>query len=74
MTCHFYNQWSGVFTRSNNWYDIDLIQIGGEYDQTFGNIEFTFKLIGFGIFLSFRVNEPNERGKDIIKAAKEYQD
>ena len=41
----FYNQWAGIFGR-NNWYDLTLIKLAGEYGAYKGSCEIEISVLG----------------------------
>ena len=67
----FYNQWSDIFGK-NNWYDITLINISGEYAHYSDSVEIRLGLLGFNFTITHRrsfdfIDELDDRVK-IIKA------
>jgi hypothetical protein len=49
ISFYFYNQWRGVFNRSNNWYDFNWINIAHEWADYKRQFEIYIGLIGFNI-------------------------
>lgn len=41
-----YNQWSGMFSGRNHWYDLTLIKLAGEYAPYKGSYELEVSILG----------------------------
>ena len=66
LFCSFWQQWSSLFGRCN-WYDFDLLHIGGEFAPYTGRWELRFQLLGFGMEVQYVYDQSfNENMKDVV--------
>lgn len=49
----FGQQWTSLFSRTCNWYDLTLIKIEGEYAPYTGRWELALGLLGFNLLVTY---------------------
>lgn len=67
----FSEQWSDLLGDCN-WYDITLINLEVEYDARYGKIDMSAGLLGFKLYIAYRLEE-TEAYKELMKMADEIK-
>ena len=62
----FYNQWEGIFSpHTVNWVDFTFFDLSIEWDKYFGQVNWSFAILGFSFTGGYTYDPDNENLKSL---------